>query len=1065
MPPQKLQVSSKIKKTNMTPIEVETQQPQETLVDIKPHIVATNTLKKPKKVIFEFVGKKLKFSKVINAPPLLYRDNSNYNIKYLDKAHGAFSNAITDIKKDAQNLIWMGSDDEGVAIYNGYTFKILDKNSGLASNSIEQLFPDSQNRLWIITKKGLCYIKNDSIFTVKHPDNETQFSNVYEDLDHAIWLSSINKGAYKYQRDSVEIYNTQTGLSDNNVNTVFQSADRTYWFGMDNGKGFSKLDGQFFYHYFVNNNKQGCYVHIFTEFEGAIWMGTYGAGLLKFKDENLYEYQSFKPLTNAVYSFAINSHGLWFSIYGNGLGNFNKGQFKLIGKEQGFTDNNLYKIVLDNQDNLWFGSLFGGFSRLDENVFYRDIFDNKTPIKRINNIVTDQSGAEWFLPNGGQLTSKKGTKFLTYLNEGDSKTPQIHHSYDGYFEASGRAWLATMGSGIVYFTEKNCTFYNFTDKNEIFKIDRDLKKRVWFATNLNGAIYHLDNSFYKIDKKNGLAGNSVTTLLCDSKGQVWLAIENKGLAMLYKDSITAINKINGLISDNITALYQDTKQRLWLGTLSDGVQLIDGKKSYTFNKKNGLLSNHILSVTEAFDHAIWITTAEGLSRLQFDKNKKVLIKNFDKTYGINLIELTGASKAYKDGKIVFGTNQGILVYQKDFERARLITPKLFLERIQLDNKNISLTKNLNTIELTQNEKLTINFYALNWGYENTIRYEYRVSQAKNLGEWISNEDQPKISLQNFKLFDNAIQIRAISINGKSNIIKIPIKIRPYFYQNIYFHIVFWIVLIGLILSYFQYKKRLAINRAHELERIIDKKTSEITSEKEALEKSYLKINSQIKEKDVLIHEIHHRVKNNLQLISSLVSMQLSALKSEKSKKILIETYNRINAMAMVHEILYNKENVSYISLKTYLSHLISSINEMINHHKTEIVISQSIENINIDISYCIALGMITNEAISNAVKHAFKNQEKPEIKINLYCHPKTNLIVYSIKDNGIGIDSKFLNVENKSLGLRLINIFSKQLNAKLEIKNIEGTEIRIKFRCDRHENCSDERRKEMGCDL
>lgn len=1064
MPPQKLQVSSKVKKTIITPIEFETQQPQATLVDIKPSIVATNTLKKPKRVIFEFVGKKLKFSRLINAPPLLYRDNSNYNIKYLDKAHGSFSNAITDIKKDAQNLIWMGSDDEGVAVYNGYTFKILDKTSGLASNSIEQLFPDSQNRLWIITKKGLCYIKSDSIFTIKHPDNETQFSNVYEDLDHAIWLSTSNKGAYKYQKDSVEIYNTQSGLSYNDVNTVFQSANRTYWFGMDNGKGFSKFDGQFFYHYFVNNNKQGCYVHAFTEFEGAIWLGTYGAGLLKFKDENLYEYQSFKPLTNAVYSFAINSHGLWFSIYGNGLGNFNKGQFKLIGKEQGFTDNNIYKIVLDNQDNLWLGSLFGGFSRLDENVFYRDVFDNKTPIKRIANIITDQSNTEWYLPNGGKLTSKKGTKFFTYLNEGDSKTPQIHHSYDGYFEAPRKAWLATMGAGIVYFTEKNCTFYNFADKNEIYKIDRDLKKRVWFASNLNGAIYHFDNSFYKIDEKNGLAGNNVSTLLCDSKGQVWLALENKGLALIDQDSITAIDKITGLISDNITALYQDHKQRLWLGTLSDGVQLIDGKISYTFNKKNGLLSNHILSVTEAFDHAIWITTTEGLSRLQFDKNKKVLIKNFDKTYGINLVELTGASKVYKDGKIVFGTNQGVLVYQKDFERTQLKKSKLFLESIQIGNTNISLTENLKTIELTQNQKLTIDFYALNWGYENAINYEYKVSQAKIEGEWISNEGHPKISLQNFKLDDTEIQIRAISINGKSNIIKIPIKIRPYFYQNIYYHIVFWLVLIGLTISYYQYKKRLAIKKAAELEHIIDEKTSEIKSEKEALEKSYLKINSQIKEKDVLIHEIHHRVKNNLQLISSLVSMQLNALKSEKSKKILIETYNRINAMAMVHEILYNKENVSYISLKAYLLHLINSINEMINNNKIKIVITQSIENINIDVSYCIALGMITNEAISNSVKHAFKNQENPEVKINLYCNSKTKLIVYSIKDNGIGIDPKFLNADNKSLGLRLINIFSKQLNAQLEIKNVEGTEILVKFKCEHHENCSDERRKEMGCD-
>jgi len=1065
IPPQKLSASVKVKKTIITPIDVDTQQPQPTLVTIEPIITAVSSVEKPKKERFEFVGKKLIYSKIINAPPLLYRDNSNYNIKYLDKAHGAFSNAITDIKKDAQNLIWMGSENDGVAIYNGYTFKIIDEGSGAPSKNIEQLYSDSQNRLWIATKKGICYIKNDSIFTLKHPNNEVQYASTYEDLDHAIWLTTYNKGALKYQKDSVEIYNSKSGLSDNDVSTVYQSSDRMFWFGMNNGKGFSTFDGTHFNHYFLNKNKFGANVKPFIEFEGAIWIGAFGAGLTKYVKGKLYTYEAFKPLSYATYSFAVNDNGLWFSIYGYGLGNFKQGKLKLIGKDDGLTDNNIYKIVIDNQNNIWLGSLFAGFLRFDENVFYKNNFNNKTPISRVANIVTDQAGTEWYLPNGGKITAKKGTKFYSYLNEGDIKTPQIQHAYDAYFEAPGKAWMATLGAGIVYFTEKNYTFFNFGKNNEIYKIDRDLENRVWFASNLSGVIYHLNNVFYKIDKKNGLACNSITTLLCDAKGQTWLALENHGLAIVNKDSIRYVDKKNGLISNNINVLFQDKKQRLWLGSLSEGVQIIDGEKHYIFNVKKGLLSNNILGITQTNENNFWITTTEGLTRLSFDDNQKPIIKNFDKNYGINLVELSAASKVYDSDKIVFGANRGVLVYQKDFERTQLNTPVLFLEKISLDGTILQKLPTQNKIKVAQNKSLAIDFYALNWGQENTLKYEYKILNKNNHSLWISLGNYPNLDLQKFELYDSEIQIRALSANRISNIIKIPIEIKPYFYQNIYYHILFWIILIGLALFYYQYKKRLALKKAHELEGIIDKKTKEILSEKEALEKSYLKINTQIKEKDVLIHEVHHRVKNNLQLISSLVSMQLNALKSEKSKKILTETYNRINAMAMVHEILYYKENVSYISLRAYLSNLINSINELMNQDKIKIVITKSIEDINIDISYCIALGMITNEAISNTVKHAFKHQKQPEVKIDLYCDSKTKLIVYSIKDNGIGIDSKYLNTENKSLGLRLITIFSKQLNAQLEIKNEGGTEILVKFRCEHHENCSLERRNEMDCDL
>jgi len=179
----------------------------------------------------------------------------------------------------------------------------------------------------------------------------------------------------------------------------------------------------------------------------------------------------------------------------------------------------------------------------------------------------------------------------------------------------------------------------------------------------------------------------------------------------------------------------------------------------------------------------------------------------------------------------------------------------------------------------------------------------------------------------------------------------------------------------------------------------------------------------------------------------MVSMQLDSLKSDDSKKILIETYNRIVSMALIHEILYSGKDVTNISIKTYLSDLINNINQMVNFEKKDIKFNKNLEDIQLNVTDCVALGMITNESVSNAIKYAFKNVEKPTIDIDLKYDKRSNLMSYVIKDNGIGINTQFLKNSNKSLGLRLINIFTKQLKGDLDIKNIKGTKISIEFKC------------------
>jgi two-component sensor histidine kinase len=199
-----------------------------------------------------------------------------------------------------------------------------------------------------------------------------------------------------------------------------------------------------------------------------------------------------------------------------------------------------------------------------------------------------------------------------------------------------------------------------------------------------------------------------------------------------------------------------------------------------------------------------------------------------------------------------------------------------------------------------------------------------------------------------------------------------------------------------------------------------------------------------KEKDTLIQEIHHRVKNNLQFISSLINMQVKNTDNEKETDSLLETSRRINAMALVHEMLYNSADQEGISLKYYLEELIDSLYTLVNSDNQHIEIEMDILDIQLNVSDTISLGMITSELISNSMKHAFKKTAKPKISIQLIKEEKgEHSYTYTVRDNGSGFP-KNLNPE-RSLGLRLVDIFSRQLKGSYEIAGSKGFVYTLKF--------------------
>jgi PAS domain S-box-containing protein len=202
----------------------------------------------------------------------------------------------------------------------------------------------------------------------------------------------------------------------------------------------------------------------------------------------------------------------------------------------------------------------------------------------------------------------------------------------------------------------------------------------------------------------------------------------------------------------------------------------------------------------------------------------------------------------------------------------------------------------------------------------------------------------------------------------------------------------------------------------------------------------------LSEKEVLLKEVHHRVKNNLQVISSILNLQSSYVKDENTLNILRESQNRIKSMSFIHESLYKTDDFSKINFSEYISSLSKNLVHSYGIYDNLIDLDLSLEEVFLNLDLSIPCGLIINELVSNALKYAFTDNTKGIIKIKLL--EKKGLINLIVADNGLGLPNNINYRETDSLGLQLVMTLAEQIDAKVILDNTKGAKYTIIFKKD-----------------
>lgn len=976
-------------------------------------------------------GKKLPAPRVIPAPPLQTRDNAIFNITYTDKKHGFASSASMDFAEDSAHNIWIGS-EKGLIRYDGYNYYLYEKKMNFPDMPDCSLAYDQQKRLWWSSDEGVFFVRNDSLFSIKSDAidlSSIACKRVMVDRLQRVWISTKNNGVLCIEGTTMRVYDKRCGLPGNYFESVYLDKKGNLYMACRDF-GIVLIEPDRMRMFFGRNKKMEYPIFLsFYEDEDGIWAGSFYSGLIRMGLKDTLQYSITGNFNEVIYDIKKAPGGIWFSCYGNALVYLGKNNFLRLQENNGLLNKLVLKLFEDSFQNIWVSNL-SGFSRINENSFYLDSFSNPV-VGYTKNILPDhKKGGSWIVTYGRNLLFQKGNKVIAYTYKTPAGIYPFLYLNDGVLNNDGTLWVGCFGEGIAHVNESTFTRYSFsdfTDHGIVVSIKKDAANKVWFCPTRFGLILYDNNKFWRYTKASGLLSDNVTNLLLDGDKRIhWTFSE--GLQRLNGADIETFYIENKLFNDHVNDMLQlDPETRLW-ATNANGLLVIKNQHVYQLTTSHGLASSNIRSVIRDSTGTIWITTEKSIESFRLKGLSVTGHTIFDESDGSYIL----------DAENVFLNQTGIpywiaggrkLVFNRDFRHTKKAIPLFFFKNIAVDNHPVLPNDKISTLP---DHTIEINYRTIYWGRENNLQLTYLL---------ISNQqDTTERSIQN----NGSIIIRDVLPGNYRIILKandnnevyyskpINITVKNFWFNTWTFRIVMGALIISGIVFYFRQKakRQLIINEL--LETKVREQTGMIKKEKEALMQSYHTINLQNKEKDALIDEINHRVKNNLQFISAILEMQVGNQYSREVIQALLGTSRRIKAMSLVHELLNNKQNQKGISIQAYIKELVDNLKEMAIDEMNPVEIKMDIDDQRMDSTSTLPMGMIISELVSNSLKHAFTGIRKPEVYIVLKKDPVTGIFRLIVSDNGNGYQQQ--KKVYSGLGSSLIDIFSRQLEGSYTLQ-------------------------------
>ncbi len=967
------------------------------------------------------------------------------------------------IERDNEGRLWVGT-LKGLQIFDEKSEKFKriifeNKEKGPTKDStIRDIFTDSKGVVWIGTYDGIYkYINGRFEFYCSKEvfkPNEKYFANniikpfevdypaanpamvITEDNEKNIWFGIWGFGLCKY--DIIKNTFINYPLFFNKIYSLLFVDDDNLLVGTW-GEGlfnFNKKDNSF---EVVENKEAGLNIpnntiySLYKDKSGIIWIGTHGAGVLKWiinKPDLVYLKYDDKNLNsipnNKIKAIYEDKYGyIWLGSYNGGLIRFNPENKEIVkyvssGKEDGSLSDNIVRCIFqDSNDNLWIAT-----------NKYLNLYDYKS------------SKFKYFKKNDFGITQSNEDTF-TYITEDKNKNLIIGTYLSGII--------------IVPLSEKKAEIFDFS------KIK-------------------LINS----KTEPSLSNDLVFKILVDHNENIWVGT-NKGLNLIdtknweIKKYLYDINNKQGISNDVITDIFLDSGKRLWIAT-ANGLNIYDYKtdKFSNITVENGLRDNYINSIQELDEGTMIFTTFSYLVKYNYNTSE---LLNFGYEDGLFTKEFSTGIAKLKDGSILIGGNGIVNIIKPQQLKPNSFNPNIEIVSLKVEGKeydeNGLYYGGLNDIKLPYNQNsISIKFISLDYSASNALLYSYKIDKLNKEWQYLGNDST--INLINLKPGRYKIYLRGTNSDGiySKNLKTLNIKISPPFYLS------WWAILIYIFLLFSILFLITLFLREKALSQILNERKNLIEERKLFLEEEFKKqkeieknlissketLENLNKTKDTFIAQISHEFKNPLTLLLGYIQI-LEKNETENFKKQMITNMHSIcnHILDMITNILdMAKINLGKITLDLAEIDLIDFINAIADSHK----IMAEQKKLRFEYHYdenlpfkvlldAVKVRQILNNLISNAIKYTENGYVRFEVKMDKRIDNKDIKnedkiekidLIFNIIDSGYGLtenekehifDSFYrgldsLNTEGTGLGLSISQKLAEIINGQILVESEKG---------------------------
>ena len=968
---------------------------------------------------------------------------------------GLPQNTVQAILQTADGYLWLGT-HEGLVRFDGVEFKVFDKSNTLAfeeGHTIMALLEDRAGALWVGTNGGGLIRFSKGRFTHYGADvglAGQAISALAEAADGTLWVGTFDAGLFLCWGEECLPFSGQ--LSSDLVRTVQVDRAGNVWVGTDSG--LNRITGETVQVYRTEDGLPADFVMaLYEDREGSLWVSTRG-GLGRMQEGAFHRVHPAEGWPEeVVWSIWEDGAGsLWLGLDQGGLVRYHKGRFEAFTPEEGLSHGRVLALYEDREGSLWIGTEAGGLNRLRDGAFTTYTTEEGLSGDLVFTVYEDTEGDLWIGTEGGGLNRLRDGAFTTYTTENGLSSNVVSSVYG---DPSGALWIGTLGDGLNRLKAGVFTRYTVEDglpSALIFSLYVDTSGSLWIGTD-KGLGRFSEGRFTTYSTEDGLSSNFITAILEDGQGTLWVGTYDAGLNRFSEGQFTSYGVQDGLRSDLVLALYEDKEGTLWIGTYEGGLSRLEDGALTTYTPREGLFDDKIYQILEDEQGNLWMGCNKGIfkvSKAELDavargERDTVTPISYGKNDGLKSREVNGgvqpAGWKSRDGRLWFPTVEGLAVIDPASLRRHEAVPPVMIQDVLVDNAPIE--QRAEAVLEAGTEKVEFQFVAPSLAAPEAIRYRYQLEGYDD--DWSGVTSRRVVTYTHLDPGTYLFRVIAMNKEGVWNETgaSFAFTLRPFFYESSLFWLltVLLVVLLGTV-GYRLNIRQLTARHGH-LERTVEERTQDLRVAKEKIEVQADELRASLREKEVLLREIHHRVKNNLQIISSLLHLQSQKVDDEETRALFKDCRDRIYAMSMIHERLYQSENLEQVDFSTYLGSVTEQLFHSYNVNAHEVVLSVHIDSTQLRADQAIPCGLIVSELVSNALKHAFPGKDNGHITVSF----KADGLFYRliVADDGVGFSDHFELEKHQALGLQLVKALVQKLKGTLNVANRAGTTFEVTF--------------------